>query len=349
VEAAPPATRTGKMVARRQTTAELLALNDVSFCNAGRCAGPNGAQQRPGKDGFVACDSAVGPATANLLATDDGGDNWAAAAADPFTDAGLNVQSSTCFYIDRNTIRWLVALQAPAGGQGRIAYSDDLGATWTRVSIGGAAAGHGAVDSGALFSLDMYHIWLASAGGYIYFSEDGGVTWTAQESGSLTVNDYYAVWFADEKYGMAVGETDVVAFTSDGGENWEAGTATGSGANLQCVTWSQGFWWTGDASGNLYYSSDDGASWTENTRFTGTGTGDVADIQFWNALLGYMVHNVGGAGEIFQTIDGGYTWKELDLPANSGLNAVEIADMNTIYAVGEANGGTGVILKVTWG
>jgi len=39
VEAAPPATRTGKMVARRQTTAELLALNDVSFCNAGRCAG----------------------------------------------------------------------------------------------------------------------------------------------------------------------------------------------------------------------------------------------------------------------------------------------------------------------
>lgn len=351
IEAAPPAFRTGTLVARRMTTTETQALNDVAFCNAMRCYGPQGATQKLGDSGIIAADSAVGPATANLLVTGDAGDNWAAAAADPFAAvAGGHIMSACCYYIDRDTIRWLVALEAPVGGQGQVAYSDDGGATWTNVNIGGAAAGHGAFDSGALFALDMYHIWLASAEGYIYFSEDGGVTWTAQEAGGIGVGDYHAVTFADIKHGMAVGAADLIAFTSDGGENWQAGTATGGGGDLLCVSWSNGFWWTGDDDGNLWFSDDDAVTWSERTNFAGTGTGDITDIAFWGALNGFMLHaTAGGVGELFRTIDGGWTWQEITLPTTAVLNALWIAAQNIVYAVGEAEGGTGVILKVTWG
>ncbi len=350
VEAAPPAFRTGRLVARRQTTTEVNALNDVAFCNAMRCYGPAGATQKLGDAGFIVADSAVAPATANLIATDDAGDVYTASAADPFTEAGGNVMSACCFYIDKTNIRWLVALEAPVGAQGKIAFTDDGGATWTRVNIGGAAAGHGAVDSGALFALDLYHIWLASALGYIYFSNDGGVTWTAQESAGIGAGNYHAITFADDKHGVAVGVADLIAVTSDGGINWQAGTATGGGGDLLCVSWSDGFWWTGDDDGKLWYSDDDAASWAQRSNFAGTGTGDVVDIDFWNTLDGFMIHNTaGGVGELFRTIDGGYSWVELALPTTAALNALWMADANTVYAVGEAEGGTGVILKVTWG
>jgi len=60
--------------------------------------------------------------------------------------------------------------------QGKVAYSDDDGATWNVKLIGGAADGHGATDGGCLAAVDFNHIWLASALGFIYFSADGGVT-----------------------------------------------------------------------------------------------------------------------------------------------------------------------------
>lgn len=341
IEAWPPVIRTGTLTARRQTTAETTALNDVYTYSPLDCED----RVNPG-DKVIATADASGY-TGNVLQSLNAGVSWAALAADPFA-SGKPILSGVAFPISDTVTRLLVAKEAPVGAQGQVAYSDDNGATWTLVSIGGATAAHGAVDSGALFALDQSHIWLASALGYVYFSSDGGLTWTAQTAGTLTVEDLHAVSFIDENYGMAAGENDAILFSSDGGTTWEAVTATGSGDDIYCVAPSGDYWWVGTSGGDMYYSRDDGATWTARS-FSGAGVGSVDDIVFANELVGYAIHNTAApVGSILVTINGGYSWKAITTPANAGLNALTIADTSTLYAVGEVEGGTAVIVKATW-
>ena len=341
IEAWPPVYRTGELTARRESTSETLALNDVVAYSPLDC-----------EEGVVPGDKVIAGAdsssySGNVLQTLTAGAAWAALAADPFA-AGKNVQSIVSCPISDTVTRFLAAQTATGGAQGKVAYSDDNGATWTTVNIGGAAAGHGAMDSGALFALDQGHIWLASAEGYIYFSSDGGATWTAQTNADLTTEDFHAVAFADENNGMAVGTNDAVLFTSDGGTTWEEAEATGGGDTLTAVAPSGNFWWVGSNAGELWYMRDEGDTWTQR-RFSGDAVGDVADIAFANDLVGYAVHNTAApVGSILVTINGGYSWRAITTPANAGLNALTIADLNTLYAVGETEGGTAVIVKVTW-
>ena len=341
IEAWPPVYRTGGLTARRQSTSETLALNDVLAYSPLDCD----AGVVPGDKVVAGADSSS--YSGNVLQTLDAGAVWAALATDPFA-AGKNVTSIVAFPISDTVTRILAAQAATGAAQGKVAYSDDNGATWTTVNIGGAAAGHGAVDSGALFALDQGHVWLASAEGYIYFSSDGGASWTAQTDADLTTEDFHAVAFADENTGMAVADADVILFTSDGGVTWEAATATGSADVLNCVAPAGNFWWVGSAAGELWYSRDEGETWAQR-RFSGDGVGEVADILFANDLVGYAIHNTAApVGTILVTINGGFSWNAITTPTNAGLNAITVADLNTIYAVGEVQGGTATIIKATW-
>jgi photosystem II stability/assembly factor-like uncharacterized protein len=341
IEAWPPLYETGALTARRQSTSETLALNDVVSYSALDC-----------DEGVVPGDQVVASAdgstyAANVLQTLNAGTLWSALGTDPFA-VNKNILSIVSFPISDTITRFLVAQIAVAGQQGKVAYTDDNGATWTVVNIGGAAAGRGAVDSGALFALDQGHVWLASAGGYIYFSDDGGASWSEQTAGDVVTEDLRGISFSTENNGMAVGDNDVILYSSDGGTTWEQVTSLGNGDNLACVFPSGKFWWVGSSSGTLWYSRNNGETWTQR-RFSGDSTGDVADIVFANDLIGYMIHNTGASvGRVFVTVNGGFSWNIVTVPANNGLNALAVADENTVYAVGEAEGGTAVIIKLTW-
>lgn len=342
IEAWPPVIRTGTLTARRQTTSETLALNDVHSYSPLDCD----AGIKAGDKVLAAADASV--YTGDVLQTLNAGVNWSALAADPFA-ADKNTMSAVAFPISETVTRLLVAKEAPIGAQGQVAYSDNNGATWTLVSIGGATAAHGAVDSGALFALDQGHIWLASAKGYVYFSSDGGATWAAQTAGTLSTKDALCIFFEDENNGMAGLKDDVILITSDGGTTWSLTSAvTGAGDDITCVSKSGNFWWIGTDAGNLYYSRNDGATWAQRS-FSGNGTGEVADIAWANELVGYAIYNtVAPVGSILVTINGGFTWNAITTPSNNGLNALSIADTSLVYAVGEVEGGTAVIIKISW-
>lgn len=342
IEAWPPVYRTGTLTARRETTSETLALNDVHTYSPLNCE----TRVKPGDKAVAAADSSG--YSGNMQQTLDAGATWAALATDPFS-AGQNSLSVVAFPISDIATRILVAKIAPGGAQGQIAYTDDNGATWTQVNIGGGTAGHGAVDSGALFALDQGHIWLASAEGYIYFSSDGGASWAAQTSGTLTTEDLRCVAFADENYGMAGADNDVLLFTTDGGTTWElTDTVTGAGDEINSIAPAGDYWWAGTSGGELFYTRDQGDTWAQRT-FSGSGAGEIADIAFANDLIGYAIHNTAApVGEILVTINGGYSWKAITVPTNAGLNALSVADESTVYAVGEVEGGTATIIKVTW-
>lgn len=342
IEAWPPVIRTGTLTARRQSTSETLALNDVHAYSPLDC--DTGVQA--GDQVLAVPDASI--YTGDVLQTLDAGVTWSTTAADPFA-SGKNIISCVAFPISDTVTRLLVAKEAVNGAQGQIAYSDDNGATWTLVSIGGATAGHGAVDSGALFAIDQGHVWLASAKGYIYFSSDGGSSWTAQTSGTLSTSNVLAVSFEDENTGMAGLVGDVLFITTDGGDTWAlTDDVTGSGDNITCVSHSGDYWWAGTSGGDLFYTRNEGETWSQR-RFSGDGVGEVADIAWANDLVGYAIHNTAApVGSILVTINGGYSWKAITTPSNAGLNALSIADTSLVYAVGEVESGTAVIIKVKW-
>src|SRR5690606_27178368 len=91
------------------------------------------------------------------------------------------ISAGVCFAIDRNTRRILVFrgttdVSAPA----EAAYSDDGGTTWTNVNIG-SDNGEFVSSPKAVHAINQYNIWAGTNSGRIYFSNDGGGTWVAQE------------------------------------------------------------------------------------------------------------------------------------------------------------------------
>ncbi|MFA5322356.1 MAG: YCF48-related protein [Smithella sp.] len=331
----------------RIATAETQALNDIAMNREKEC-GENCGNLSICEKGIIGADSAAGPATANVLFSDDEGYTWPAGAADPF-GAGLHVTAVQRVILPGGGDRWIVSQEGTGGAaQGHTAYSDDGGATWTVVNIGGAAAGHGATKGGGLFALDYNHVWIASANGYIYFSSDGGATWTAQESGVITAGDYTQIHFVNEYYGVAGAPGDVIVFTKDGGHHWSAAAATGGGGDILAVNViSESKVFIGTDDGELWFSNDFGTTWAEITSFVGSGSGSISDIEFVNENVGWMIHNTAApVGSLLRTVNGGFSWEKLtNLVTNAGLNALHVCDENNAFAVGEPSAGTAVIYR----
>ena len=254
----------------------------------------------------------------------------------------------TCFPIGAGVSRTIVGRGTTDGANpAEIAYSDDDGATWTPVDVG-VVDGQFFTGPDSIFALDMYNIWAVTTGGYIYYSDDSGVTWTAQESGVITgAGNFNCVHFADRDYGFAGGDGDVIASTTDGGVNWGAVAATTLGGDIDTIRClNQYRAWVGTDDGQIFYTTDAGAVWFERA-FTGSGAGAVPSLDFYNMYVGALIHNsAGGVGSIHFTIDGGYSWRTVTVPTNSGLNSIFICEPYLMYAVGERQGHNAMILKI---
>lgn len=333
LSAAPPVFEVRTVTADSLNESETEALNDIVFCNEESCAGACGDAAGVCESGFAVADAGAA-ATANVIATTDGGVTWAATATDPFA-ADEDILSATCFRIDKDTVRWLVVRGPEAAPTNplEIGYSDDSGATWTNVDVE-AAGTRAANDSGALFALDKRHIWLVSTGGYIFFSEDGGITWTPQSEGELTTVDLNAIHFDEGgQNGVAVGDTGVVLITRDGGETWEAGTTITGTPDVYCVKVADGSrFYVGTSDGNIYVTFDRATTW--ESQFV-LASGAVNDIDIVNDfVLWAAVDNSTPVGTVYRTRNGGRDWESIDTNANGGLNAVWACGVNNAYFVG---------------
>lgn len=327
----------------RQSISETNAINDITFCNDFACRTDEEPAQDACQIGFAVADpTAYG--TANVLYTSNGG-TWAAT-TDPFgaDEVAIAVE---CFPFGRDTSRVIVANGSTSGAPAEVAYSDDNGTTWTTVEVSDGntvfASRH------ALFALNQYNIWAALDNGYIYHSNDAGVSWDAQNAGIITTDAWMAIYFVDTDTGWAVGEGNIIARTIDGGTTWSAISGPGDQAGVTATTvfaFDRNRAWVGYADGTLWYTSDAGDNWSEKS-FPGSGVGQVRDIKFFDQNLGFMiVNNASPVGTALWTINGGYSWSRLDANTNAGYNAIYVCDEWNFFIAGEAQGGTGYIAKV---
>lgn len=221
--------------------------------------------------------------------------------------------------------------------------------TWAEVATGFVVGG----EPKAIFSLGPSYTWIVGAGGYVYFTSDvtGGVT--VKSAGSVVTQQLNAINGTDILKLVAVGNSNTVIYSLDGGNTWQSVTGPAVGVNLNTVFMrTETEWWVGTAGGQLWYTRDSGVSWTQKT-FSGSGAGSVRDIVFVTPSVGYMAHSTATpAGRIFRTINGGYDWYALPegtgtIPANDYVSALAVCeDANIIYGAGLAdNGIDGFIVK----
>jgi photosystem II stability/assembly factor-like uncharacterized protein len=328
-----------------QLTREAMDVAIVDAVNCGVCGLPSDGTNKV----FVLENYAAGSpgANAQIVATRNGGQTWieSTIASLGSTQGARRIMGSGTFLVvmsdDSDSIHYLSMASLLAG----------TGA-WTQMANGFVAT-KGPRDG---FSLGSTLNWFVGEGGYIYFSSDIASSVTPQESGSLTVQNLNAIHGSDAQNVVAVGDGNIVLYTTNGGGTWAAAPAGGPapGVSLSAVAMrGPAEWWVGSAGGRLYYTRDSGSSWFEKA-FPGNGTGAVRDIQFPARQVGYLAHDgATGGGRILRSISGGNSWYVAPesvgtIPANTRINALasSSADVNVVYGAGLATGGAdGILIK----
>jgi hypothetical protein len=224
-------------------------------------------------------------------------------------------------------------------------------ASWVEVT-GGYVVSKG---PNAIFSLGSTLTWIAGNGGYIYFSEDITAAVEVQLAGTITVQNLLAIHGSDSRNLVAVGASNAIVNSRNGGQTWASVTGPAAGVALNAV-WvrSAEEWLVGTAGGKLYFTRNSGVSWTE-IAFPGSGAGQVRDIRFASPTVGYLAHDTADPrGRILRTIDGGNSWYVLPeeegiaFPLNDRINSIAACgdDVNVVFGGGLGDNGTdGFLVK----
>ena len=121
---------------------------------------------------------------------------------------------------------------------------------------------------------------------------------------------------------VATGQTGAVRYSRNGGTTWITATAP-SASNVRAVqVVNDRLWYVGSADGNVYKSTDRGASWTAIT-FPGAGTGNVHDLIVATNEVIWIAYVASSVSYLATTIDGGFSF------AGSGSGAPRIQNWPT--------------------
>lgn len=153
-----------------------------------------------------------------------------------------------------------------------------------------------------IFFINNQTGWAVTWGGTILKTNNGGSSWTEQNSG--TIQDLTEVQFIDDQTGWIVGLGGTILKTTDGGETWQSQVPPTS-VNLFDAHFTdlQTGWAVGEY-GTILKTSDGGITW--QTQNSGLTTQMLFGVYFIDNQTGWAV---GWHGVIRKTTDGGMTWQ----------------------------------------
>lgn len=321
---------------------------DVAICDQVQCAECGIPSNGYSKIFALVNDNSGSPGLpAAVLYSDDGGATWGRT---HISTLGLSESPTKMACVGTN----LVVISNASNSLHYAPLADILlgTETWTEVSTGFVVA-HAPNE---IVSLSRTKTWIVGDGGYVYFSDDITAGVEVQTDGSVTTQNLKAIAAFDTQTLVAVGASNAVLFTDNGGATWGAITGPAAGVTLNCVA-SRGVsaneWLIGTADGKLWYTLNGGDSWTERT-FTGSGAGQVTAIVFATPTVGYMAHYTATPnGRVLRTISGGSSWYALPeqngiMPTVDRFNALGVTpeNVNLVFAAGlDDDAADGVIVK----
>lgn len=336
----------GRIVFAEQASSQIVQeIVDITICDAVTCGACGIASDGCQVVFAVSLRAGASPGQgAEVIYTQDGGANWEDTQITTITGSD-DPNALACV----GTYLVVVSEDGESLHYASIADILDGVETWAEVTTGFVAA----KGPRAIYAYDPSHVWIVGAGGYIYFSNDPTSLVEVQEAGVSTTQDLNAIHGLDQLNIVAVGASNAVVYTRNGGSTWSTVTGPAVGVALTAV-WmkSKDEWIVGTAGGRLYYTRNAGTTWTEKS-FPGSQAGVVRDIQFTTPSVGYMAHSTAApAGRILRTIDGGYSWYVLpegqgNIPTNDYVGALAVcSDPNIIFGGGLAgNAVDGFVVK----
>ena len=247
-----------------------------------------------------------------LLKSEDSGETWQQ------QDSGAAVSLLSLQFLDPDH-GWAV------GAQATYVRTTDGGQSWQSGYIEPSLEG---VDINATLALsdpslyDVHFVdaqtgWMVGEFGKIFYSTDGGQSWTEQQNsllGQAGIDDalnfptFFGAYFTSAQEGIAVGLEGKIAMTTDGGQHWTflADTASESAPLFTPILFDDGRGWIVGASGRIYQRQvgEDGPTW-QRTSFGMPTVTWLRAIDFADDQHGWIV---GGFGTVMRTSNGGQTW-----------------------------------------
>jgi len=252
-----------------------------------------------------------------------------------------------------------VVLSNDAGSLSYAPIADILLGTesWAEVTTGIEVGG----EPNAIVSIGARSTWIVGDAGNIYFTADPTSGVTVQDAGVATSQNLADVDAYDADNVVAVGASNAVVVTTNGGNTWAAVTGPAAGVALTAVAMrSASIWFVGDANGAVWYTLNSGTTWFRQG-LPALDYIEIEDIKFATSSVGVVAATISGpAGRMLGTIDGGNSWYVLPegtgaIPANDAINQIGVCRKaapsiaaNNFYAGGLADDASdGIILKLS--
>lgn len=247
--------------------------------------------------------------------------------------------------------RYLLSVSEAAGGHVYTLRPTRNGqtATWTLVTSGYDAGG----APRAIYAKSLSKIFIAGANGFIYRTDSFATGVEVAHDASLTTEDFNAI----HGYGqvmVAVGTNDTILYSINEGVTYTEPDSTPNDGNITGV-WvlSHHQWYVTTAGGGLWYTDDQGQSWSERGLPSGVTVTSIAHLAFApeSTQVGAMVVVTAGGSLVWRTVTGGRTWfidspGIGDQPDAVTISGLALCGLNQIVVAGTRTGGTAGIIAI---
>lgn len=301
----------------------------------------------PGRDRILVIGAAANAAPANAYYSLNGGGTFAAFTTDtiPFT-VDSNLTAVVIGFISETAFRVIWTRAGDAGTKAQIAYQDFsvaatslTAASWNLITI---AASANADDGEALYwAQDLGRLYIAAEGD-IYVSEDNGETdpGAKQYTGANAIAAFTRR--NDDIWAVGASNTILVERSSLR-DTFAARTGPSGGGAFTAISFAgDGKLFAGNGT-SIMVSTDEAGSTAAWRTLKNFGSNQVVKNIFCkngsSELLRVHVDDTTGsaAGSVWETEDGGQTFRQITASANLGYNAVyQPADIDQAIAVGDA-------------
>ncbi len=178
----------------------------------------------------------------------------------------------------------------------------------------------------------------ANSPSYLLKTTDGGKQWEQMNFGNGR-NRIAKIFFTKNGFGLAVGEAGALFALQDDAKTWKKNPSPIRYLILDGIFTDNFHGSMVGAGGTILFTDDAGASWSQATIF-GNSNAKLNSVFFINQKNGWTV---GTNGKIYQTINGGKTWREQNSNVSSNLSDIFFSNTAEGWAVGE----DGTILHTT--
>jgi len=185
------------------------------------------------------------------------------------------------------------------GDGGVVVKSLDAGETWYQLSSPTSQNLRGVYFQNGVSG------WITGYAGTIYYTSNGGTSWTNQSTG---VYDLYKIIFVDDTTGWVVGQNGTILHTTDRGDTWIPQTSgtTSIILGVDFATPNKG--WVCGQKGYLRFTDNAGADWVSQS------SGTTQTLYAVSAPDSLNVFVAGVGSTILHTTNAGASWIPFSSP-----------------------------------